>query len=283
MNLTAVIPTRNRWTQLKQTLERIRECEPAPAEIIVHVDGGDYGSAERLRREFPGVKLITSPDAIGPGGGRNKLVREANTEWVVSFDDDSWPLERSFFASVAELAKKTKASLIACQIVERDQQPDKTAVANPYPTSTFVGCGCVYRKSDFLATDGFVPLPLAYGMEENDLSLKLIENGCQIAYAPELLVQHGCDRETHQSNPKINAAHISNTALKVFLRYPLLYWPLGSLQVANRFFYSIGKRRFRGTLRGLFCIAGHCWKFRDFRKPVSTATINTFRRLSRQK
>lgn len=281
VDVSVIIPSLNRSAILKKTLERICECDPRPREILVHVDGGDKNTAEMLRSEFHTVRVLNSENVTGPGGGRNLLVDAAANEWIVSFDDDSWAYDYDFFQKVIDVTTGTDASLLACQIIERDQTPTK-ATADRTPTSTFVGCGCVFRKSEFLATDGYVPLPLAYGMEENDLALGLIRNSGQIVYAPELRVQHDCDRETHQSTPEINAAHIANTALLVFLRYPIRYWPLGGLQVINRLCFSLGKGRWRGTMKGLLSIPGHCWRYRAYRKPVATQTIDKFRKLSRR-
>ena len=39
--ITAIIPTYNRADQLLVALEEIYNCDPAPSEVIVHIDAND--------------------------------------------------------------------------------------------------------------------------------------------------------------------------------------------------------------------------------------------------
>ena len=45
-------------------------------------------------------------------------------------------------------------------------------------------------------------------------------------------------RLEHHASEAVNAAHIRNTALLAYLRYPIPYWALGALQVLNRVRYA---------------------------------------------
>ena len=81
------------------------------------------------------------------------------------------------------------------------------------------------RRDAFLQTAGYLPLRYAYGMEEVDLALQLLDRGWKIMAASELRVFHDTEMK-HHSSPSVNAAQISNVGLLVFLRYPIRYWPL---------------------------------------------------------
>jgi GT2 family glycosyltransferase len=167
--------------------------------------------------------------------------------------------------------------VLAFPINVRGQQPDHWP-AEIQQASCFENCGCAIRREAFLQTDGFLPLRHAYGMEEADVSLQLLDKGWHILNVPDLWVYHDTGMEHHASAP-VNAAQITNTALLSFLRYPINLLPLGILQTINRVKYAISVRRFRGIAKGLWDISFACWKYRSARKPVKAETIHLARKL----
>jgi len=281
--VTVVIPTYRREDRLRKTLQYILACRPAPGEILVHADFGDVATGHMLSLEFPGVRCINSDVRLGPGGGRNRLIFAARHEIVVSLDDDSWPVDKDFFGKASELfSGQPKLGVVACEIHEAD---DRSIVIREAPRDLslqmdhcFVGCGAVIRRRAFLDTRGYIPLQHAYGMEEADLALQLLDLNYQIAFCPGLVVYHDCDRGGHHANPQINAAQIRNTGLLAFLRYPMVYWPLGLLQVLNRVWFSLNQRRYCGILSGISSIPMACWRYRDQRSIVRSATLRATRK-----
>lgn len=279
MKFSVIIPTYRRSQQLCTTLQKLNSLEPRPDQVLVHVDAGDSES-ELILAEFPDVIVLKSQVTVGPGGGRNKLVAAATTEWVVSLDDDSWPVDHDFFAKAAILVANSGAQMIACNIQESggaEFQPHDEGRC--IPSASFVGCGCVFSRSAFISTGGYVPLRYAYGMEENDVAIKLLDGNYNIVFAPQLRVFHDCDREKHHASPRINAAQIANTILFGYLRYPVRYWPIAFLQFCNRIIYSVRKKRYHGVLSGILAAPFVCWKNRTYRKAVSVEGYRRFRKL----
>jgi GT2 family glycosyltransferase len=274
-----IIPTYRRDRQLAAVLQRLFSCNPAPLEVLVHVDAGDQETPKMLEQSFLGkVKWICASSSSGPGGGRNVLIKMAQTPWVVSFDDDSWPESPDFFERLGKVfAAYPNAGVLAFPINVRGQKPAHWP-AEIQQASCFENCGCAIRREAFLQADGFLPLRHAYGMEEADVSLQLLDKGWQILNVPDLWVYHDTGMEHHASAP-VNAAQITNTALLAFLRYPINLWPLGILQTINRVKYAISVRRFRGILKGLLDIPFACWKYRSSRKPVKAKTVQLARKL----
>ena len=276
---SVIIPTYRRNNQLAVALQRLFACNPAPAEVLVHVDAGDEETPKLLAAHFSGkVDWMCASSNRGPGGGRNVLMEMAKTPWVVTFDDDSWPESPDFFERLEQvLDVNPKAGVLAFPINVRGQKP--THWPNEIrQASCFENCGCAIRREAFLQTDGFLPLRHAYGMEEADVSLQLLDKGWQILNVPDFWVYHDTGMEHHASAP-VNAAQIANTALLAFLRYPITLWPLGILQTINRVKYAISVRRFRGIAKGLWDIPYACWKYRAARKPVKAETIHLARKL----
>jgi GT2 family glycosyltransferase len=284
-DVTVIIPTFRRSAALTTTLDRLAQCLPRPGQIIVHVDAGDDDTGEILQSRFPAICCIQSETQQGPGGGRNKLMAAALHEIVVSLDDDSWPIDSDFFVRVHKVADDNpRCGAIACRIVEADRSESFSEGINDpagviVPGISFVGCGAVLRKSAFATTSGYLPLRYAYGMEEADVSLQLLNNGYEICFCPQLTVFHDCDRDTHHANARINSAQITNTALLGFLRYPLRYFPYACLQVVSRIVFSLKKRRYSGILSGVVSIPFACLRNRRHRKSVAVKTLATIRRL----
>lgn len=279
--VTAIIVAYQRIDQTLETLRKIKNCRPQPDEITVHVDGHQTKCEKAIRQAFPDIRVFLSSESIGPGGGRNRLIAEARNEWVASFDDDSFPLDADYFDRVAHLfAKYPEAAILSAMIYHQGETIEPAAETAEW-IADFIGCGCVYRRSVFLKTSGYVPLKVAYGMEEVDLALRLSADGQRILRTPWLRVYHDT-RLRHHSNPDIVAATIANVALLTFLRYPVSLWPVGAVQFLKHIGRLIKWGRIEGIWRGLRLIPPYLWSRRQFRHPLSRATVSKFLKFRRQ-
>ncbi|MEQ2005879.1 MAG: glycosyltransferase [Limisphaerales bacterium] len=279
--ITVIVTAYQRVEQTLMTLRKLLNCQPSPDEILVHVDGNHEACAKAIRDAFPGVQVIVSEQNIGPGGARNKLIAAAKHEFVASFDDDSYPLDDDYFARVETLmAQFSEVSILNAAVYHQGETIRPDARRAEW-AADFSGGACVYRRSAFLATTGYVPLPLAYGMEEVDFAVRLRAQGGRILQTTWLRVYHDTDRQRH-SSPAVTSASIANMALLTYLRYPPLYWPVGLGQIFNRVRWLIPHGRRAGILSGIASIPRHCWRHRLFRKVVSLAAIRSYFQLRRQ-
>src|ERR1700724_2980001 len=150
--VSVVIPTFNRSHKLIVTIQSLLNCNPQPAEIIVHVDGGDDRTASILRSKYRSVRIIESAHRVGPGGGRNALIATASNEFVASFDDDSYPLDSDYFYTLVKYFDQyANVAVIAAVIVYEGESVSSSTIAASW-VADFVGCGCAYRRSAFLST-----------------------------------------------------------------------------------------------------------------------------------
>ena len=280
VSITAVVAAYQRPTQTVATLERIRSCRPSVAEIIVHVDRNETDCEAVIRRQFPDITILQSEHNIGPGGARNKLVAAAKNDLVASFDDDSYPMDEDYFARIRALSDKfPEAATFSAIVYERDKQVDDGARKEEW-AADFAGGACVFRRADFLGTNGFVPLPLAYGMEEVDLALRLHARGLRILRSPWLRVYHDTNLERH-ADPEDTSASIANLALLTYLRYPPSFWFVGFIQIAKRILWLLRHGRFRGIPTGVLMIPKYLHTNRSFRELVNATTIRSYLRLRR--
>ena len=277
-SISAIITGYDRETQLLETLNCISSCIPPPDEILVHIDGGKSSLANKVRLRFPEAQVLISETRIGPGGGRNKLISAARNNWIASFDDDSRPLDSDYFAVAHELATEhPKAAILAARVF----LPNEAVPARDnqrIPTVDYVGCGCLMNRSVFARTSGYVELPLAYGMEEVDLALRLVDRQESLFHCSRLRVIHETD-EAHHCRSDITAATITNIALHSVLRYPLILMPIGIAQCGTRILWLLTHGRAHGILDGLFSIPLQLWRHRAQRSPVSVKGFMTYRQI----
>ncbi|MBT6199307.1 MAG: glycosyltransferase [Gammaproteobacteria bacterium] len=279
--ITAIVTAYNRPNQTIETIERLQACMPVPDQVLVHVDGNQQECYEALRNAFPRLDIILSIESVGPGGGRNKLVAAARHPLIASFDDDSYPIDECFFSRVAALSTRfPEVSLFAASVYHFNQQiePDERVSS---PTSSFGAGGVAFRKNCFLEAGGFVPLVVAYGMEEEDLSLRMLNLGKQLIQTPWLRVFHDTDLG-HHADVSVNSAVITNLALLAWLRYPIAYFPYSGLQIFNRLLWCLRVGRIAGLLQGLLAIPNQVRKYRRAREPVSITCMRRRNKLRRR-
>jgi GT2 family glycosyltransferase len=248
--------------------------------MLVHVDGNQMRCATAISHAFPSVQVFCSETCVGPGGARNKLIAAAKNQWVASFDDDSFPIDADYFDRARSLFEKFPTAAILCASVYHQGQRVGLDTRMAEWVSDFAGGACVYRRAAFLATSGYVPLPVAYGMEEVDLALRLHANGGRILKTPWLRVFHDTDLK-HHAEPKVTAGSIANLVLLTYLRYPPVLWPVGFGQCAHRILWLLRNGRWRGISSGLLMIPGHLHSHRRYRQIVPARRVRSYLALRR--
>lgn len=275
VSITAIVTAYQRVKQTLATLEKIRGCKPAPEEILVHVDGNQTQCKVAIMEAFPDVKVLFSEESVGPGGGRNKLVGAAKHEVVASFDDDSYPMDADYFTRVMTLFERFPAASILCAATYHQGEAVAPDSRTAKWTSDFSGGGCVYRRPAFLATTGYVPLSVAYGMEEVDLALRLHAQGGRILWSPWLRVFHDTNLK-HHADPQVTAGSIANLVLLTYLRYPPSLWIVGLAQCCTRILWLLRNGRRRGILSGLRMIPQHLRGNRRYQQRVAAGVLRSY-------
>lgn len=273
--VTVGIPTYSRGELVLKTLARLLECNPKPAEIIVHVDASDGQLEQRLKEAFPWVRILSSPLRRGPGGGRHQCLLAASQPFFASFDDDSWPIDLAFFSrAIAHFETCPDVAVLAATIRHRGQSmPDDASMVEK--TLNYTGCGHVMRVRAYRSISGYVDRPLAYGLEESDVALQLHAQNWKLLECQDLRVFHDTDLAHHRKSEVI-AATIENAMLLAWLRYPIVLWPYGFLQTANVLRFMILQNRWGGIFKGLARIPLEIWKFRALRRPLPINSVWNF-------
>lgn len=278
--ISAIVTAYERIEQTIATLRVIQSCKPAPAEVLVHVDANQRACENAIRDAFPSVRLLRSAEQVGPGGGRNKLVEAAQFELVASFDDDSYPIDSDYFARALRIFEKFPEASLVCASLYHAGESIGLDEKKAEWTADFSGGASIYRRRAFLEAGGYVPLPVAYGMEEVDLAIRLHSQGGKVLTTPWLRVFHNTDLKRH-GDPRVTAGSIANLALLAYLRYPVSSWGIGVGQCANRLIWLLRHGRRRGIVRGVTMIPWHVWENHRYRAPVSKKVLRSYLALRR--
>ena len=273
--VSVVMPTYDRGLTVLSTLGRIYACDPRPAEVLVHIDAAGGTLEADLARQFPEVRILTSPTRLGPGGGRHRCLLACKAPYAASFDDDSYPVDADFFSQVVHLfSAHPRTAIFGANIWHRGADP--IAITDCLVrTPSYTGCGYAIRLSAYRQIRGYLPRPVAYGMEETDVSLQLFATGWDIYDAGRLRVFHDTDL-AHHASPEIVSAYVANVGLCAFLNYPVVGWYRGLLQVANVVIFSVRMGRIRGLCTGVLRIPVDCYRNRHHRNPIAWERVRQF-------
>lgn len=88
--VSVVIPTYNRRGRIGRSIESVSGQTKAPQAILVVDDGSTDGTADWVRKSYPGVTVIEQ-EHTGVSAARNRGIESAATDWIAFLDsDDCW-------------------------------------------------------------------------------------------------------------------------------------------------------------------------------------------------
>lgn len=188
--LTVVIPTHNRLENLRGTLKRLAP-PPPEVRVLAFCDACTDGTEAMLRDEFPWVRTISSSEQLGHSVARSCAFAACDTEFILSIDDDSWPMDGDYAPKLLDaFARWPRAAFLATSVYDREH-PGGAAPANeaPYQVRNFVGCGFAVRSKVFSELGGFRSF-FQYGGEELEIALRAHARGWEIIFLPALRIYH---------------------------------------------------------------------------------------------
>jgi GT2 family glycosyltransferase len=225
MKLSIVIICWNDWKVIENCLRSIFEgASKFEFEVIVSDNGSTDGSVERIRAQFPAVRVIENRANLGFAKGNNVGIRESSGEYVLILNPDTIVHAGSLDRWIEFSDLHPDAGAFGCKVLN----PDGTyqGSARPFPTvgrslvaalglrqlgrlghsfqsDTYQGwkgdtervidwqsgC-CVLFRGDLLKKLGGFDERFFYHYEEVDLCHRVWEAGCLIRFTPEVTVTH---------------------------------------------------------------------------------------------
>ncbi|WP_405557582.1 glycosyltransferase family 2 protein [Streptomyces sp. NBC_01171] len=227
---TVVVITHNRRDELLRTLGQLVKLPEAP-EVIVTDNGSGDGTAEAVRRDFPGTRLLEPGRNLG-AVGRNLAVREVRTPYVAFCDDDSWWEPGSLRRAADALDARPGLAAVTARIVMEPSGAEDPVTAElrdspltgpdwlPGPAlGSFLAAATVLRADAFRGAGGFHP-GLWLGGEEELLATDLLRQGWWLSYLDDLTAHH--EASVRRDSTERRVLGLRNTLWFTWLRRPLL-------------------------------------------------------------
>ncbi len=183
-----MITTRNRRDDLRQTLTALGQLTSKPDEILICADGCSDGTVELVRERFAHCRLIENDVPRGSVFSRDRLLRAATGDIVISLDDDSYPVDRDFLERVKQLFNANPDVAVFSFPEVRDERTVFSPVQRR-AVSAYANCAAAMRRDVYLRSSGF-PLFFEHMYEEPDYALQCYSLGFVVQFEPSLPVRH---------------------------------------------------------------------------------------------
>jgi glycosyltransferase involved in cell wall biosynthesis len=241
MTFSVMITTRNRCADLRRTGERLLSLNPQPMEILVCADGCTDDTVAMLLRDFPTFTVWENSPAQGSVSSRDRLMRLAKGDVVVSLDDDSYPVNNDFFAQLAPImeAHPEVAVITFPELRDGDvfASPGKTFSAAGHYVSAYPNCAAAMRREFYLNQPGF-PKFFIHMYEETDYALQCYAGSAAVWFEPSLVIRHHLSSVQRQFVTR-HHQNARNELWSVWLRCPWPQLPIVSLfRIWRQFRYA---------------------------------------------
>lgn len=231
IRFSVVILTYARDAILADSLTRLAECLGArdDYEVILVDNNAERGERAALIDRFPNRQYLFSGGNKGVHA-RNDGFDAARGDYIVLLDDDvlvETPAMLDLFAARFEEDARLGAITIRKHVRgETRRRVDliphtrkDVDLTQPFLTFRFVG-GCVaFRTACLRETGGFLP-DFFYGLEEIELSYRIIDAGWRIRYDPAISceeLEHPAGRDAVR---KVQTQRLANKYIISYLRMP---------------------------------------------------------------
>lgn len=237
--ISILIITYNRPDDLLDLLKSIRKQNDLSAlkEVMIlnNASTVSYKEVEDFIHENPQLKVNynISIENLGVSKGRNKLMSEATGDYFLVLDDDivfqnQNDLEKIAATFTNSLFKTENTAIVTFRVIYYDtKEVQQTAFPHKryeelkdkpfFLTYYFAGCAHLLKK-ELLEKTGLYPTDFFYGMEEYDLSYRVINAGYSLGYDGTVTFEHKESPKGRQANDiKLSSQWVNKS--KVAWRY----------------------------------------------------------------
>jgi len=181
------------------------------SEIIVVDNGSTDGSADWIRANYPGVRVLALPRNLGFGGGSNAGFRAAANDVVVLLNSDM-RVEPDFLAPLLAGFTDETVFAVSCQIFlgDKTRRREETGLTQGwwqdgalrvshredpqvdclFPCFYGGGGSCAFDRRKFLELGGFDELLAPFYLEDTDLGFLAWKRGWKVLYQLASVVHH---------------------------------------------------------------------------------------------
>lgn len=112
--ISIIIPTHNRWDNLKECIDSILVQTYPEFEIIIIDDCSTQDIELNLKNTFVDSRIFYYRNDInkGPGGSRQKGYLKATGDYIIFCDDDDYYIDSKYFENVIDILKDIDISMV---------------------------------------------------------------------------------------------------------------------------------------------------------------------------
>lgn len=236
-----MIPTRDRCQDLVTTCTELRNLQPPPDEVIIFADGCVDETTKVLRSRFPDFRLLDTEHSMGSVYARDKMLRIAKGDIVVSLDDDSTPAQVTFLEGLrSAFADHPEAAVMVFPELRDGNNyaaADKTERSKGHYVSAYANCAAAMRRAFYLEQPGF-PAFFEHMHEEPDYALQCYAAGAAVWFEPSLCIRHR-QSPVHREPMRRHQLNARNELWSVWLRCPWALLPvLTAYRLTRQFLYA---------------------------------------------
>jgi GT2 family glycosyltransferase len=241
MKFTVMIATKNRVDDLRRTCQVLTQLSPPADEVIICADGCNDDTVKMVKQEFPLFTLIENEQSIGSVGSRHRILNLAKGEFVVSLDDDSYPLDLNFLDRSSQiLSDHPEAGVITFPELRNDAsfaKEKKETSSSGYYVSAYPNCSAIMRRDLYLKSEGF-PSFFQHMYEETDYALQCYSLNKAVWFEPSLMIRHHMS-STERQPVRRHHQNARNELWSVWIRCPFPWLILVSIfRIVRQFQYA---------------------------------------------
>ena len=230
--IAIIIITYNRpadMLALAMNIEKLSSKKELLEEIIIVNNNSteSYDAVKSFIQENPSTpfKLIESKENLGVSRGRNFAIEQSKAPILVLIDDDAEFQDTDALKRINEaVIENPLAGILAMKILYFQNSQfqlnafphksfEKRKHLQSFETYYFAGCGNIIVKEAFDIAGPF-PTDFFYGMEEYDLSYRILDAGYTIKYIANIVLLHKESPEGRQTkSDKLRGMWVNKTKM----------------------------------------------------------------------
>ena len=272
--VTVVISARNRADELLLTLRQLKTQVYPDISLIVVDDASEESLEAVVRSEWPHALFLRNEVRQGLIANRSKAMKMADTEFIVSLDDDSCFTNPTDLATaVSRMEAEPRVGVITFFVYHgHNHVPARAPETEERYTTSFIGCAHMIRSSVVTQIGGYRDFYFYYG-EESEYSLRVWDAGWRILFMSRVLVHHRVSLVGRRRSSILRYS-IRNNLWTTILHMP---WPRVAIQLGWRMFsYGIESLRLGQPWAGIVGFAGCLWGLPTvlrLRRPIRRETL----------
>ncbi len=283
MTLSVLIVNWNTRDMLRACLQSLRRYPPSePMEVWVLDNASRDGSAQMVQQEFPQVHLIASDCNLGYAAGNNRLIRQAQGEYLLLLNPDTEVTEGALDTAVRHMQAHPEVGALGAKLIHPDGRVQRSVRSFPEPQAVlweYLGLAKLFPRSrrfgayrmtwftydqiaevdqpmgTFLMLSrravedvGLMDEQFPIFFNEVDWCYRAKRRGWKIVFHPEVVIIHHGGASTRQVRPQM--IWESHRSLQKFyqkhyrqrLAKPIYWWIMASISL-NAWLRTLGEGR----------------------------------------